>query len=119
MTDFEVIMSKVAELDETGGVWWNSSLEVFVPCNDFFSWGCSDCEPLLVSDIPELERAVNDSVFDGLLLYCSRKRKMRPQGRAYSFLDEETYHLFDECGPKRDVGLGNPVGHPDDADSQP
>ena len=77
MTDFEIIMSNVAALDETGGVWWNSRLEVFVPCNNLFFWGCSDCEPLTVADLPEFERAANDCMFDGLLLYSCEARKPR------------------------------------------
>ena len=33
---------------------------------------------------------------------------MRPQGAYYPESDPETWPLFDDCGPEREVGLGNP-----------
>jgi len=34
---------------------------------------------------------------------------MRPQGAYYQqCVPLELYHLFDECGPEREVGFGNP-----------
>jgi hypothetical protein len=42
-------------------------------------------------------------------LFAARVRKMRPQGAAYKVrYDESIWHLFNECGPEREVGNGNP-----------
>jgi len=44
-----------------------------------------------------------------MLLYCARKRKMRPQGAMYEYLNKENWPLFDECGPVREKSLSNPL----------
>ena len=42
-------------------------------------------------------------------LFAARVRQMRPQGAAYKVrYDESIWPLFDECGPVREVGFGNP-----------
>jgi hypothetical protein len=78
----------------------------FINCNDFFWWACGDCEEL--DDWNLLEQSLIDAGDDGCLLYCARKRKMRPQGAFYKYLKLENLHWFDECGEKREINFGNP-----------
>ncbi|UDL15984.1 hypothetical protein QEH42_gp234 [Microbacterium phage Pumpernickel] len=42
------------------------------------------------------------------LLFAAKSRKMRPQGAYYKSIPENIWHLFDACGPEREVGMGNP-----------
>lgn len=42
-------------------------------------------------------------------LFAARVRGMRPQGAAYKVrYDKSIWHLFNECGPERETGPGNP-----------
>jgi hypothetical protein len=82
-----------------------------VNCNDIFWWGCADCENVSEETLEDLNNAIKDCspcITTGLLLYCARAKKMRPQGAAYSYIPKELWPLFDECGPKRELGIGNP-----------
>lgn len=83
----------------------------FINCNDFFAWGCADGEDINEETLPELQKAVEDCKGDmetGALLYCARRRKIRPQGACYSMIPEELWPLFHDCGPERETGFGNP-----------
>lgn len=82
--------------------------KAMINCNDLFYWGCADAEPIEVEDIPLLEQATEDSEYYGDLLFCARKRKMRPQGAYYQQFNEEDAALFNAAGPKRETGYGNP-----------
>ncbi|UVG35196.1 hypothetical protein SEA_CECE_190 [Microbacterium phage Cece] len=41
-------------------------------------------------------------------LFAARVRKLRPQGACYSRYPEELWPLFNEAGPERETGFGNP-----------
>lgn len=92
-------------------------ITLFVNVNDVFHWGCADSEDITPESLPEFKKALNDinevapkrvcSEYDAIVLYAARMRKMRPQGAAYPF-DKEIWPLLNECGPEREVGLGNP-----------
>lgn len=106
--------------------------EIAVICSDIFIWGCSDAEEIETSDDIELLRqsikdctSIEPHSSHGTLLYCARKRNMRPQGAYYKYLDvydykkdqprelnkeatAKMYKLFNDAGPEREVGLGNP-----------
>lgn len=41
-------------------------------------------------------------------LFACKVMRMRPQGAAYSYIPEDLWDLFDEAGPERAVGFGNP-----------
>jgi hypothetical protein len=84
----------------------DGEVKCFINCNDFFWWACGDFEDL--DDWNLLEQSLNDAGDDGCLLYCARKRKMRPQGAFYKYLKAENHHWFDECGEKREINFGNP-----------
>ena len=47
-----------------------------------------------------------------MLLYCARKRKMRPQGAMYKTIPKTLWHLFDVCGEEREMNMGNPKPQP-------
>jgi hypothetical protein len=79
-----------------------------VNCNDLFYWACGDAESIQIDDVPLFKQSLEDSEFMGPLLYCARKRKMRPQGAYYESFFPEDVPLFNATGPKREVGFGNP-----------
>lgn len=41
-------------------------------------------------------------------LFAARVRKLRPQGACYTRYPKRLWHLFDEAGPVRETGIGNP-----------
>ena len=75
---------------------------LWILCNDLFFWACADGEDFELSDLPDLEKALLDSPTHGDLLWCCRKRKMRPQKPYYKYIKKEEHKLFNQCGPKRD-----------------
>ena len=77
---------------------------MFVNCNDLFYWACADAEDITLEDIPDLERAISECPNLGHLLWCCRKRGMRPQGPFYNEFTPEEAALFDQAGPERDDG---------------
>jgi len=124
ITNFEDLVKILALFDGSDGpapesVWWRTDGEyapftLFVNCNDFFAWGCADCEEITAEDYNDLVKAIKDASnsehgWAGHLLWVARKRKMRPQGAYYKYLDEAVHHLFDEAGPARSVDMLNPV----------
>lgn len=110
-------------------LWWRTGDEyapitLLVNCNDFFAWGCGDCEEVTKDNIAVLEQAAKDIAAvtadgdykDAGLLFCARVRGVRPQGAYYPHLDKETWPLFDACGPERTAGVvGNPLKQPTEA----
>lgn len=101
------------------GVLWHQNKEggfdFTVACSDFFWWETADFEEVDEKTFPELEQALSDKMeaasgpmHHGALLYCARRRKMRPQGYYYKYLVPETHVLFDACGPEREMDEMNP-----------
>lgn len=118
-------------VDDRESLFWRTpatgiNYTFFVNCSDLFWWGTSDLEEITPDNIAQLEQAIDDVSADawrfghlGVELFVARMRKMRPQGawyqqvRKYQAPDsKETIELvlalFDECGPEREQGLGNP-----------
>jgi len=90
-------------------LFWDNKLRPWVICNDFFAWGCADGQGIETEeDLALFEQSLKDSEYQGPLLYCARKRKMRPQGAYYKYLQEDI-ELFNACGPERGTGFGNPL----------
>lgn len=85
----------------TDAIWclfWNESLEFSIVCNDIFSPG-SDTELITEDDIPELQRALDDSdEFYFPYLFCARKRLQPPMERFYNDMDEDLQKLFKRVG---------------------
>ena len=100
----------IAEWDIYNELYWQEDLTCFIQCNDQFYWGCSDLEELEAADLPLLEECLKIDDCEGPLLYCAKKRKMRPQGAAYQYISKKNWKHFDDCGPPRDSDLGNPIG---------
>lgn len=100
--------------DERDDLFWrvgeDNSIDFYLMCSDVFMWGCSDAEALANSEDLKLYKQCQTEINDykAVWLYCSRKRKMRPQGAFYKYFSEEQAKLFDACGPVRVIGFGNP-----------
>ena len=89
--DLEHLMRVMAEADcSLEGVWptiSNGDLHILFNCNDFFYWGTADAEEYQAGDEDLLDSCLTDlkaadpdeGVFVLLLLFCARKRQMRPQ----------------------------------------
>ncbi len=116
---------RLSEFDYTDMIWWrineygiqDDKVHVFVNCNDFFHWACSDLEEITLDNIDLLESTIQECeeilggkyrASDAFLLWCCRVREMRPQGAYYAHLDEELWDLFDAAGPEREPGFGDP-----------
>lgn len=105
-------------------LWWRTGDEyapvtLLVNCNDLFVWGCADCETLTVDDIEALEATYaecleldkgherKDETCDSAhLLWCARKRGIRPQWAYYKHFPERMHALFNAVSP--DPGYGWP-----------
>lgn len=75
-----------------------------VDCNDLFYWACADDEAFdAANDLEDFNLAYKDSPKNGGILWCCRKRGMRPQNPYYKYFNQEEAKLFDACGPERDV----------------
>ena len=114
------VLNLASKHDLCTAIWWRTDGEYapitfFVNCDDLFYWGCADAEKITPENIDSLEQSIIDAgaickhgeELYGIELWCSRMRHMRPQGACYP-LDRELWPLFDECGPERALGLGNP-----------
>ena len=114
------VLAVVARHDLTDSIGWRcdgeyAPITIWVNCNDTFAWGCADCEDLTIENLPAFEQAIKDcgaidpvcGSLTGCDLFVARIRKQRPQGAAYP-KDKALWPLFDECGPEREVKLGNP-----------
>ena len=110
--DIKTILKLFAKYDCFTELMWNTNLDFAIICSDAFWWACADAEPIeSKEDIQNLKLALQDcgdSGSDGPLLYCARRRKMRPQGAMYKYIHQTNKHLFDKCGPEREVGFLNP-----------
>jgi len=103
----EFLYWSMAEEDDKPITFW-------IIANDLFEWGCGDCEDITEDNFSVFKQAVKDCEEIswalggyGCELFACRVRKMRPQGAAYP-KEQELWSLFDACGPKRELGAGNP-----------
>ncbi len=98
-------------------IWWRTDdkyapITFFLNCNDLFYWACADAEVLTSENIDQLEKCINEvekigekySASYGIMLFCCRTRKMRPQKPIYKRISEKMTALFDACGPERTDG---------------
>lgn len=115
----------LSHADAYGDLFWRvdeGKVSLYANVSDVFAWGGSDCEPITVETLPELERAYADLKEVGgeeftAELFAARRRQMRPQGAAYPGKADSAgaavAALYNACGPEREIGLGNPKGIPD------
>lgn len=86
--------------------WFDSKtpekVKLIVDCNDLFFWGCADAEEFSEQDIPDLLKALDESPKHGSVLWCCRKRKMRPQAAYYKLFSAEEALLFDAMPVRTD-----------------
>jgi hypothetical protein len=90
-------------------------------CSDTFAWGCADAETIEPRDLPLLRECLSDLRAAGQyeemwlgILFCARKRGMRPMNRWVKDMREKegmnnTVHaLFCAAGPERESAWGAP-----------
>lgn len=107
------ILDIVAKGENQRDLWWRTDgkyapVRFFIHCNDVFAWGTADAEDITPERLPVLRQAYRESKHQGGVLYVARIRKMRPQGAYYTYINKNEWHLFDACGPEREVGGVNP-----------
>lgn len=118
----EEILELALQYDFESEVYWNrrgpkgeGDFYFFIICNDQFYWGAADGEEVTEENLPLLAKSLEDIGPDwGLALFCSRSRKMRPQGALYAHIPKELWHWFDESGPEREVNPKEMFGNPFD-----
>lgn len=83
-----------------------------VECSDTFMWGCADSENItLPDDLASLRAAATEFPDDEWpLLWCCRKRGMRPMPRMTRDWDQAAPFTvaINACGPEREPMLGAP-----------
>lgn len=110
------ILRLIEEYDLFGDIWWDENINFLADCNDIFYWGTADAEPIRERDLELFRQSLKDleeieSYFAfvyGPILYCCRKREMRPQNAFYNTIPQEIHQLFDACGDEREADFGNP-----------
>ena len=116
------VLKAVERHDLYDSIFWRfneDKIQFFIICSDVFAWGCADLEELNKEDLPLLDQSMKDAGYvEGSLLYCARRRKMRPQGACYKEIKESLWPLFDACGPVREVDSANPRPRPREADDE-
>lgn len=80
----------------------DKEVKFFVNCNDVFYWGCSDAEDIEPEEIPDLLECYKQTNDYGDMLWCCRKRKMRPQKPWFGNFCNVEKQLFESCGEERD-----------------
>jgi hypothetical protein len=101
----------ISKHDFFGEAIWDIDFKnISLICNDLFYWGCADAEKIeSIEDVNLLDQCGElVSSFNAIELFCCKKRGQRPQGALYKYIKEEHRHFFDECGPEREINLGNP-----------
>lgn len=81
---------------------WDRDLTFYVSCNNFFFPNHNDSVKIETDDdMSLLIQCFCQTQRHAVLLYCARKRGMRPQGECYKrFMFELAVEaLFDDCGP--------------------
>lgn len=54
-------------------------VQLAVNCSDVFAWGCSDAEPIVLTELPDLIKEISDDYDWGSTIWCMKKRKQQPQ----------------------------------------
>lgn len=88
----------------TGIVWHfdNTKISVAIECNDLFWYAESDIQEIKSKrDLAILEESFELSPKLGFLLFCCRKRKMRPHPSFYENIPVDEWVLFNDCGKPR------------------
>lgn len=112
MSDFiNSVLRLASKYEFHDDLFWTADLRFFVKCNDLFWWATADMEEITPDTLAELEKAYKDHAHYGDVLYCCRRRSMRPQGAFYRDFNESIWDVFDACGPERPVKHG-PFGNP-------
>lgn len=79
-----------------------------IVCNDVFYWGTADLEYIKEDELDLFDQCLTADPIRGVLLFCARKRGMRPQGAFYKMLDDKEKELFRRGLPERETDIANP-----------
>jgi len=100
---------------------WAEQVVFSMACSDTFAWGCADAEEIRPQDVELLRRCLGElraaAQYAEMwlpLLYCCRKRGMRPMNRYMQYAVEKdgmpqaVVALIEACGPARESVFGAP-----------
>lgn len=130
MNELEYVRGVLGILAEAELVWQDTPIlwhvakardvKFSMACSDTFYWGSADCEPIEKEDVAILRACLADlkaadPVFGHIwlpLLYCCRKRVMRPMNRYMEMergeMPEAVVKLIEAAGPERESVFGAP-----------
>ena len=91
-------------LSENVSIISNQGVHLLVKCSDTFYFASADAESILPEEFDGLRLAIEEAGdLWGPILWCARKRKLRPLKPHYIKMTKTQRALFDACGPEREV----------------
>lgn len=109
---YERLTNIICDHDLNEDVFWNridGKIRIYTNSSDLFWWAYADCVEITEENIELLEQSLQLCKSSlGVELFACRMKKMRPQGAYYKYIPKELKKYFDECGPEREPGFGNP-----------
>ena len=80
----------------------DGAVRMYVDCSDLFFWACADAEEISFDELNDLSEYVSISPGFGGLMWCAKKRGMRPQKPYYKLFSKAESEILDGFGPERD-----------------
>lgn len=102
------LLKFIAEHDLHDYLFWDEDLDFHVMCNDVFYWGTSDMELITLDSFNIFKECIDEIGHQGVYLYASKQRKLRPQGAFYKYIKKVYWNKFNACGNKRKLDFLNP-----------
>ena len=88
LLDEDVLMTSCHTIASDEGVLEGRTITLLVNCSDVFAWGCADCEPITLDELPNLFTLHTNNPKCGSIQWACLKRKMRPQAPIEKYLRE-------------------------------
>lgn len=123
MSNEKKILTKISEWELFYSFFWypdgeKGDIRFRIDCNDVFCWGAADAELMTADDLDDMQKCIDKCLEvgeledEGLILWISKKRNLRPQGAWFKGKTQELIKLFEEHTEKREVDFGNPLDMP-------
>ena len=88
LVDEVLIVGDASPFIESDPSTHEGTLQLWVGCNDLFSWACADYETVTIGELPDLYRCHKADKRFGVWKWCCRRRKQRPQHAVEDILRE-------------------------------